>query len=204
MEDSYKVNKRLTVDYGLRWDYLPPLHEKFNHFTFLNPTATNAATGYAGALEFDGSYGGPTVSCGCKTPVNTYLEGLRSPRRHNFSADDKTVFRAAAAIVYSQGGGTGGGRVTGGPGASNGAGQALGFNTNAVAPGDITTGVTSGPSFWLNSNAGYLGANARYLPLWPGLHLPFGPGLRSRQHHPERGQLCQRSRSLRHTLLHGL
>ena len=175
VEDSYKVNKRLTVDYGLRWDYLPPLHEKFNHFTFLNPTATNAATGYAGALEFDGSYGGPTVSCGCKTPVNTYWKDFGPRVGINFSADDKTVFRAAAAIVYSQGGGTGGGRVTGGPGASNGAGQALGFNTNAVAPGDITTGVTSGPSFWLNSNAGYLGANANTSLFGPGYTYPSAP-----------------------------
>ena len=54
VEDSWKVTSKMVVDVGLRWDYLPPLHEKFNHFTYLNPTLTNSATGTPGALEFGG------------------------------------------------------------------------------------------------------------------------------------------------------
>ena len=27
-EDHWKVNKKLVVDLGLRWDYIPPVHEK--------------------------------------------------------------------------------------------------------------------------------------------------------------------------------
>jgi len=172
-EDSYKITEKLVVDYGLRFDYLPPLHEKFDHFTFLNPTATNSATGTPGALEFAGSYGGSAVSCGCTTPVNTYWKNWGPRLGVNYSVDDKTVFRAAIAIVYSQGGDTGGGRVSGN-GGSNGAAQALGFNTTAVSNPDVLSGSSAGPSFWLNSNSGYLSANAN-TALFGGTAYPAAP-----------------------------
>jgi hypothetical protein len=174
VEDSYKVTSKLTLDLGLRYDYLPPLHEKFNHFTFLNPTATNSATGTLGALEFAGSYGGSAVSCGCKTPANTYYKNWGPRAGVVYQVDSKTVFRAAAAIVYSQGGGTGGGRVSGN-GGSNGAGQALGFNTAVTSASDTTTGATAGPSFWLSNNTGYLGANANTSLFGPGFVYPAAP-----------------------------
>ena len=174
VEDSYKVSEKLVVDYGLRFDYLPPLHEKFDHFTFLNPTATNSATGTPGALEFAGNYGGSAVSCGCTTPVNTYWKNWGPRLGVNYSIDDKTVFRAAIAIVYSQGGDTGGGRVSGN-GGSNGAGQALGFNTTATSNPDTISGASAGPSFWLSSNNGYLGANANTALFGPGYAYPAAP-----------------------------
>jgi len=152
VEDTYKLTPKLTVSYGLRWDYLPPLHEKFNHFTFLNPTAMNSATGTLGALEFAGSYGGAGFSCGCNTPLQTYWKNFGPRLGIDYALDSKTVIRAASGIVYSQGGGTGGGRTSGGPGASNGAGQALGFNTTAQAVGDTLSGANAGPSFYLNSS----------------------------------------------------
>jgi hypothetical protein len=162
-EDTYKLTSKVTVDVGLRWDYLPPLHEKFDHFTFLNPTAANSATGTPGALEFDGNYGGPGVSCGCTTPIQTYWKNWGPRVGFTYELNDKTVIRAGSGVVYSQGGGTGGGRVSGGPGASNGAGQALGFNTNAVAPGDTLSGPNAGPSFYLDgSNSSLFGPGYTY------------------------------------------
>jgi hypothetical protein len=162
-EDTYKLTSKMTVDVGLRWDYIPPLHEKFNHFSFLNPTATNAATGTPGALEFDGNFGGAIASCGCVTPIKTYWKNWGPRAGITYSVNSKTVVRIASGVVYSQGGGTGGGRVSGGPGGSNGAGQALGFNTNAVAPGDTLSGLAAGPSFWLNgSNSSLFGPGYAY------------------------------------------
>jgi hypothetical protein len=159
VEDSWKVAPKLTVDLGLRWDYLPPLHWKFDKFSFLNPTLTNPATGTPGALEFGGNYGGSGFSCGCATTSQTYWKNWGPRAGIVYSVNDKTVFRAAAGMVYSQGGGTGGGRVSGYQG-SNGAPQTLGFNVSASSPSDTTTGVNAGPSFWLSSNSAYLGSRA--------------------------------------------
>lgn len=174
VEDSWKVNSKMVVDVGLRWDYLPPLHEKFNHFTYLNPTLTNSATGTPGALEFGGNYGGSAFSCGCKTTSKTYYKNFGPRLGIVYSVNDKTVFRAAAAMVYSQGGGTGGGRVAGYQG-SNGAPQVLGFNVTATSPSDTLSGVGAGPSFWLNTNAGYLGAKANTSLFGAGYTYPVAP-----------------------------
>lgn len=169
-EDTYKMTQKVTITYGLRWDYLPPLHEKYDHFSFLNPTAINSATGTPGALEFDGSYGGSSMSCGCKTPLHTYWKNWGPRVGIDYAFDSKTVIRLAAGIVYSQGGGTGGGRTAGGPGGSNGAGQALGFNTTVQASGDTLAGPNAGPSFWLDgSNSSLFGPGFAYpTPPTPG------------------------------------
>jgi hypothetical protein len=67
-EDTWKVNSKLTIDMGLRWDYLQPYHELKNHFTFMNPALTNPSTGTPGALQFAGN-GAAGIFCNCKTPV---------------------------------------------------------------------------------------------------------------------------------------
>ena len=58
VQDSYKITPKLTLDLGLRWDYLPPFHELRNRWTFLNPTMTNPLTNTPGILQFAGNYGG--------------------------------------------------------------------------------------------------------------------------------------------------
>ena len=174
VSDSFKVNAKLTLDIGLRWDYLPPLHWKFDKFTYLNPSLTNPATGSPGALEFGGNYGGAGLSCGCSSTSQVYWKNWGPRVGLAYAVDDKTVFRFAGGIVYSQGGGTGGGRVSGYQG-SNGAPQTLGFNVTAVSPSDTTTGVNAGPSFWLSSNSGYLGAKANTSLFGPGYAYPVAP-----------------------------
>jgi len=125
-------------------------------------------------LEFGGNYGGSGVSCGCKTTSQTYWKNFGPRLGIAYSVNDKTVFRAAAAMVYSQGGGVGGGRVSGYQG-SNGAPQTIGFNVTANSPSDTLTGVASGPSFWLNSSAGYLGAKANTSLFGAGYSYPVAP-----------------------------
>jgi hypothetical protein len=68
-EDIYKVTRKLTLDIGIRWDFLPPFHEVQNRWTFLNPNLTNSLTGTPGMLQFAGNWGGAGSSCNCKTPV---------------------------------------------------------------------------------------------------------------------------------------
>ena len=146
-EDTWKVNSKLTIDAGLRWDYLPPYHEVLDRWSFLNPNITNSATGSPGALQFAGNYGGAGVSCGCRTPVQTYWKNWGPRVGITIQTDPRTVFRFGIGRVFSQGGGVGGRG-----GAFNGTGQ-LGFNTTATGPSEVTTGAGAGPSFYLNNSS---------------------------------------------------
>jgi hypothetical protein len=147
VSDTWKVNSKLTIDAGLRWDYLPPFHEVLDRWSFLNPNITNPVTGTPGAIQFAGNQGGGAASCNCRTPVQTYWQNWGPRVGITFASDDKTVFRAGIGRVYSQGGGVGGRG-----GAFNGTGQ-LGFNSSAIAPAEVTTGAGAGPSFYLNNGA---------------------------------------------------
>ena len=147
VEDSYKVTQKLTLDLGLRWDYLPPYHEVNNHWTFLNTNLTNPLTGTLGELQFAGNYGGAGVSCGCRTPVHTYWKNWGPRIGLAFQPDDKTVFRIGFGEVFTAAGGVGGRG-----GAFNGTGQ-TGFNVPAIGPGEVTTGSGANPSFYLNNGA---------------------------------------------------
>jgi hypothetical protein len=154
VQDSYKLTRKLTLDLGLRWDYLPPFHELRDRWTFLNPTLTNPLTNSPGLLQFAGNYGGAGVSCQCTTPVKTYWNNWGPRIGLAYSINAKTVIRAGFAQVFSQGGGVGGRG-----GAYNGTGQ-TGFNTTAIGPTESGIGPGAGPSFWLNPTASYLGASA--------------------------------------------
>ncbi len=145
-EDTWKVSSKVTVDMGLRWDYLPPYHEVKNRWSFLNPSLTNPATGTPGAIQFAGNYGGAAASCGCTSPVQTYWKDFGPRVGITFSPNSTSVFRVGIGHVFSQGGGVGGRG-----GAFGGTGQ-LGFNTTATGPSENITGAAAGPSFYLNNS----------------------------------------------------
>lgn len=157
-EDDYKINSKLTLNLGLRWDYLPTYQEVQDRFSFLNPAITNPVTGNLGALQFAGSNGGPGIACSCKTPVQNYLKNWGPRVGLAYSVNDKTVVRGAFAIVYSHGGGTGGAGGT-----FNGPSQ-LGF-TSSPSYTDGAAGTGAGPAFYLNTSSAFtsLGlANANF------------------------------------------
>jgi hypothetical protein len=149
VQDDFKITPKLTVNVGLRWDYLPPYHEVLNRWSFLNPTLSNPYTGNLGSLQFAGNYGGATVSCGCTTPVQTWWKNWGPRVGFAYSIGNKTVIRSAVAILYTHGGGTGGASPTA-------TGQ-TGFNApNAVSePG--TASASSAPAFYLNNSAYFQG-----------------------------------------------
>lgn len=150
-QDDWKVSSKLTLNLGLRWDYFPPFHEVQDRWSFLNPTMINPATGTPGALQFAGNRGAG-FSCNCRTPVNTYWKNFGPRVGFAYEVNSKTVLRGGAAVAYSHAGGVGGRG-----GAGSGTGQ-LGFNVNAAAPTEITSGATAGPSFYLNNSAGFQAA----------------------------------------------
>ncbi|MDE1163123.1 MAG: carboxypeptidase regulatory-like domain-containing protein [Acidobacteriaceae bacterium] len=150
VEDVWKATNKLTIDAGLRWDYLPPYHEVQDRWSFMNPNLTNPATGTAGAIQFAGNRGGSPASCNCRTPVQTYWKNWGPRVGITYAFTPKTLLRMGAGRVFSQGGGVGG-RA----GAYQGTGQ-LGFNPTASAT-ESTSGAGAAPGFYLNNNAALTG-----------------------------------------------
>jgi hypothetical protein len=149
-QDDFKVTSKLTLNLGIRWDYLPPYQEAVARYSFLNPdpvTGKNPVTMNVGALEFAGNSGGSAYSCGCASPVSTYYKNFGPRVGFAYSVDDKTVFRGAFSTVYSHGGGTGGG----GGAAATGPSQ-LGFNVTDNFPVNASAGPGAGPVFYLNNS----------------------------------------------------
>jgi len=170
VEDNWKISDKLTADLGLRWDYFPPYREVKDHWTFLNPTMTNANTASPGVLQFAGNYGGTGVSCGCRTPVSTYWKNWGPRVGLAYSIDSKTVIRVGFGEVYSEAGGVGGRG-----GAFNGTGQ-TGFNITATAAPEVTTGATAGPSFYLNNGTYFTGLGLANTSLFgAGFAYPAAP-----------------------------
>ena len=148
--DTYKVSQKLTLELGLRWDYLPPFHEVKDRWTFLNPALTNGITGTPGMLQFAGNYGGGyPVSCNCRTPVSTYWKNFGPRIGLAYALNEKTIIRSGFAVVYSQAGGVGGRG-----GAATGTGS-IGFNMTANGPTESGSGISAGPSYYLNNGPGF-------------------------------------------------
>jgi len=130
VQDDWKVSSRLTLNLGLRWDYMGTFYEVNNVMSFFNPTLPNPAVGnYPGALEFAGS---GTDSCNCQDPVDPHYKNFGPRLGVAYRLDDKTVFRAGYAIMYAHVGAVGG-RNNSRMGLSQ-----LGFNAtdNASSPGN--------------------------------------------------------------------
>jgi Carboxypeptidase regulatory-like domain/TonB dependent receptor len=162
-QDDYKVTSKLTLNLGLRWDYIPTYTEVLDRWSFLNPNLTNPVTGNPGVLQFAGNHGGAGVSCGCRTPVNNYYQNWGPRLGFAYSVTPTTVIRGGFGVMYSHGGGTGGAG-----GAGVGTGQ-TGFNSTASFTAN-SAGPSAGPAFYLNNNPGFASANANFGG--PGYTLP--------------------------------
>ncbi|MFY9726071.1 MAG: TonB-dependent receptor, partial [Bryobacteraceae bacterium] len=158
VQDDFKVNSRLTVNVGLRWNIWSPFTEVNNVMSFFNPTLANPlAGGIPGALEFVGN---GTDSCGCKTPVQQHDINPGPRVGLAYLLGQKTVVRAGYSIFYAHAGGVGG-RTNGRQGLSQ-----AGFNETA----SLSSVATGQPAF--NWNSGYPGN-----PLSPPFFNPsYGTG----------------------------
>jgi hypothetical protein len=99
VQDSWKITRKLTFDYGLRWDYQTYLREGQGRMPSFSPTTPNAnAGGRLGATIFDGDLPG---RCQCDLAHNYPL--AFGPRLGvAYQITPKTVFRAGFGVVYAK------------------------------------------------------------------------------------------------------
>lgn len=174
-QDDWKIRPNLTLNLGLRWDYLPPYHEVQDRWSFFNIGANNPLTGTPGQLEYAGNRGAD-ISCQCRTPVQTWWKNWGPRLGIEFAPDPKTVFRAGYAIAYSRAGGVGG-RA----GDATGTGQ-TGFGSSIILPAAVNTGVAAGPSYYLNNSAAFSAAGVANTNFGgPGYSIPAPMGASASQ-----------------------
>jgi hypothetical protein len=97
-QDSYKLTPRLTLNYGLRYDYNLPASEAFSRFSAVDPTLANPGAGnILGAYTYFGT--GPGRN-GRKRPQDTYKKAFGPRVGFAYSINDKTVLRGGYGIFY--------------------------------------------------------------------------------------------------------
>jgi len=97
-QDSWKVTRKLTLDYGLRYDFETYLKEQYGRMPNTVFNVTNPVTGTPGATLFEGYGGG---RCNCAFSHNyPYAFGPRLGVAYQVAP--KTVIRGGAALQYNQ------------------------------------------------------------------------------------------------------
>jgi hypothetical protein len=106
LQDSWKVTRNLTIDYGVRWDFATQFHEQYGRLGQLDLTTPNAnAGGHPGSTLF-----ASTCNCDFYQPTYPYAIGPRIGVAYQLNS--KTVLRGGWGIVYTPVFGAGGGLVS--------------------------------------------------------------------------------------------
>ena len=109
-QDTWKVTRKLTLDYGLRWDHSTYLKELRGQLPSFSPTTPNPSAGnLPGAVIFEGSGDG---RCNCDFARN-YPYAFQPRLGAAYQVSSKMVVRVGFGIVYTgtadSNGGTSGG-----------------------------------------------------------------------------------------------
>jgi hypothetical protein len=92
-QDSWKATRRLTIDYGLRWDYQTYFKEQYGRVSNFSPTTMNPSVGLPGAVIFERD--GVEFA-----KVYPYAFGPRLGVAYQIMP--KTVIRTGVGIMYGQ------------------------------------------------------------------------------------------------------
>jgi hypothetical protein len=134
LQDDWKVNSKLSVNYGVRYEYTAPSRAGGDKYSDLDPNLANpAVNNYPGALLFAGEGEGRT---GQRSFFDGFKKALAPRVSAAYSLNEKTTFRAGLGRSF--------GRVT----VTQGSSHYSGFiGQYAFASAD--SGVT--PAYWLDA-----------------------------------------------------
>jgi hypothetical protein len=97
VQDTWKVTRKLTLDYGLRYDYQTYLKEQYGRMSDASFSTPNPTVGgRLGALIYEGYGGG---RCNCSLSHN-YPWAFGPRVGAAYQIDTKTVLRAGAGVTY--------------------------------------------------------------------------------------------------------
>jgi len=97
-QDTWKITRKATLDYGIRWDYGTYLKEDNGQLAQFSPTTPNPAAGnIPGAVIFEGS---GANRCNCNFG-NIYKLAFAPRLGLAYQINPKTVLRAGWGIVYA-------------------------------------------------------------------------------------------------------
>jgi hypothetical protein len=93
-QDTWKVSRKLTVNYGLRWDYSTPEHEQYGRLGQFSATVPNTNAG--------GAPGGTIYAntCNCQFYQKTYPWAFGPRLGVAYQLDPKTVLRGGWGVNY--------------------------------------------------------------------------------------------------------
>ncbi|MFN7920859.1 MAG: carboxypeptidase regulatory-like domain-containing protein [Bryobacteraceae bacterium] len=91
-QDDWRINNRLTVNLGLRYEYTSPYGEKWGNIGYIDPYATEPITGGKGVFKW-------VAPGGYHTDPNYKTFGPRVGLAYKI--DNKTVIRTAGAIFHA-------------------------------------------------------------------------------------------------------
>ena len=161
VQDSWKLTRKLTLDYGIRWDLQQPIQELHDRINSFSPTTPNPnANGLLGGVAYEGSGQG---RCGCQfAPYYPYAIAPRFGAAYQLTP--KTVLRGGIGISY--------GPLV--PLLTDPSASSMGFNTVTVpSPGNgVGAGFLSQPLVF--NQAALFGAQYD-----PGLNVVPGGGIQS-------------------------
>jgi hypothetical protein len=94
VQDTWKLTRKLTLDYGLRWDYGTYAKEQYGRNSSIGLLVPNtSAAGRLGGAQFEST-------CNCKFAANyPYAVGPRLGAAYQINS--KTVLRAGIGVVYN-------------------------------------------------------------------------------------------------------